>query len=140
MNELGLTEEVAEKVVARCAEEAKIVVVEQAAKKEADSKAKASKQAESDKFMAALRGGNDTPVPAAEESMPGPMEDAPGGAPETVVHSEQAIASQDELSVEEQAISGMEPASDSDRKEIVDEDDNTAALAEGRTEPPIGDA
>lgn len=137
MNELGLTEEVAEKVVARCAEEAKIVVVEQAAKKEADAKAKASQQAESDKFLAALRGGNDTAAPAADEAdntMPGPMEAAPGGAPEVMVHKEQALASGDELSPEERAITGVE--GDSERKDFADEDGDTAALAEGRAEPP----
>jgi N utilization substance protein A len=145
--ELGLTEEVAEKVVERCAAEAKIVVVEQAAKKEADSKAKAHAQADSDKFMAALRGGNDTPAPeasateapaaesSAEQSVPGPMEAAAGGSPETIVHGDQALVSSDDLSVEEEAISGIEPADDS-RKEIPDENDDTAALAEGRLDPP----
>jgi transcription termination/antitermination protein NusA len=136
--ELGLTEEVAEKVVERCAAEAKIVVVEQAVKKEADAKAKAHAQADSDKFLAALRGGGEAAVPAepsSEQSVPGPMEAAEGGSPETIVHGEQALASSDDLSVEEEAISGIEPADDS-RKEIVDEDDDTAALAEGRIDPP----
>jgi N utilization substance protein A len=142
MAELGLTEEVAEKVAVRCAAEAKIVVVEQAAKKEADAKAKATKQAESDRFMAALRGGGEAPatqeVPAAEEaaaeSVPGPMEAAAGGAPETMVHKEQMLASEDELSPEEQAISGIEGSNA--QKDYADEDGDTAALAEGRAEPP----
>jgi N utilization substance protein A len=137
--ELGLTEEVAEKVVERCAAEAKIVVVEQAVKKEADAKAKAHAQADSDKFLAALRGGGEAVAPAdpsSEQSVPGPMEAADGGSPETIVHGDQALASGDDLSVEEEAISGIEPADDS-QKEIVDEDDNTAALAEGRVDPPL---
>ena len=111
-------------------------------KKEADAKAKAHAQADSDRFMAALRGGNETPAPAAaaeaasDQSMPGPMEFAAGGSPETMVHKEQALATGDDLSVEEEAISGIEPADDSAHKVIPDEDDDTTALAEGRLAPP----
>src|SRR5438552_4644321 len=45
MEELGLSEETAQKVVERCAEEAKIVAVEQEQKKAADAKAKAADRA-----------------------------------------------------------------------------------------------
>src|SRR4051812_954855 len=53
MEELGLDEETAQKVVDRCAEEAKIVAVEQEAKKKADAARKAADQAA---FAGALGG------------------------------------------------------------------------------------
>jgi hypothetical protein len=70
--------------------------------------------------------------------MPGAMEASEGGAPEVTVHDQAALASGEELSPEEQAISGIEVnrAADQERKEFADEDAETAELAEGRAIPP----
>src|SRR6188474_722780 len=64
MEELGLEEEKAQQVVDLCAEEAKIVAVEQEAKKKADAAAKAADQAA---FASALAGGpiNTTDAPGS---------------------------------------------------------------------------
>jgi N utilization substance protein A len=179
MEELGLDEETATKVVDRCAEEAKIVAVEQEAKKKAEAAEKArlaaafgSAGATADRSASAsadagsrgidgvafanplLPQGGSTATegaPAADDgagetpsSMPGAMEATEGIAPEIGTHSEETIAGGDELSVEEKAIQapgGDQPlASDgeADRKDYADEDTDTAALAEGRAEPPTG--
>jgi hypothetical protein len=153
--------------VAKCSEVAKVVVVEQAEKKAAEAKAKASVKGDTDRFLAALRGvdgvagGNPPPpgsgiepadMPAAStdgdgtagvgvstgNETPGPFEATEGAAPEITVHSETAMASGEELAPEERAISGVEVDKDADeaRKDFADEDTDTAALAEGRTEPP----
>ena len=51
--------------------------------------------------------------------------------PETTTHSAAAFASGDELSPEEQAMSGLEvPVGAGDGKEFADEDTDTAALAD----------
>ena len=74
------------------------------------------------------------------DRMPGAMEAADGGAPETTVHKIEAMAGAEELSPEEQAIQGLEGVGgpgDEDRKAFIDEDTDTAALAEGRAEPPV---
>jgi hypothetical protein len=76
------------------------------------------------------------------------MEAAEGGAPETVTHSEDALdaGARDELSPEERAVHAPgsngaggdddEAAAEADRKDFADDDTDTAALAEGRAEPP----
>jgi hypothetical protein len=169
MEELGLDEEKAQQVVDLCAEEAKIVAVEQEAKKKADAAAKAADHAA---FASALAGGplNPTGDPGSrgvdavafanpllpqgithgedenevggDSKMPGAMEATEGVAPEIGTHKQDALVSGDELSPEEQAIQapgGNEPmirSGDPDRKDLADEDTDTAALAEGRTEPP----
>jgi N utilization substance protein A len=141
MEELGLEAELAEKVVAKCASEAKIVAVEQEAKKAADAKKKAADKA-------AFEGGPDSrsasadgsvakpaaaaPTAAVEDDaietgadhVPDGMEAASGGSPEVTVHDEKSFVSNDELSVEEQAVHGMVNASGS---ELPDEDANAAA-------------
>src|SRR4051812_29141962 len=66
--ELGLAEELAQRVVAKCSEVAKVVAVEQAAKKELEAKAKANTKNDAEKFLAALRGvdgvaGGNPPAP-----------------------------------------------------------------------------
>jgi N utilization substance protein A len=127
MEELGLEEEFAEKVVGKCASEAKIVAAEQEAKKSAEAKKKAADKAA---FEGGVRSASAEPsvnpllagtVSAsleaasegtAEESaalsdrVPDGMEAAAGGSPETIVHNEKSFASNDELSVEEQAVHG----------------------------------
>jgi hypothetical protein len=76
--------------------------------------------------------------------MPGAMEATEGVAPELVTHSEDALSgSRDEMSPEEQAVhapgsngAGEDETADADRKDYADEETDTAALAEGRAEPP----
>src|SRR5687768_14446968 len=148
MEELGLDEETAQKVVDRCAEEAKIVAVEQEAKKKADAAAKAADRAAMEAGMKGIDGTafanpllpqGTTPEAAAEDaaadadaaalagedrttltdsSMPGSMEAVDGVAPEITVHKDEAFASPDELSPEEEAISGiaMNGPDDDERK------------------------
>ena len=155
MEELQLTEELAQRIVDRCTEEAKIVAVEAEAKKAADAKAKAANQAA---LMGVASRGVDgvafanpllpqtadaavkteesiTPAPADEagERLPLAMEATEGIAPELTTHKEGIFGAGGELSPEEEAIQGAaggsSPASE-------DEDDDTAALAEGRMSPP----
>jgi N utilization substance protein A len=136
VEEIGMAQETAEKVHALCAAEAKVVAVEQEAKKAADSlaRAKASAQASSQAALAALAGAGTEPAEAeASDSMPAAMEAAPG-APETTVHAEGTRASGDELSPEEQAVQGLQRV----EGKSVAEDETTAALAEGRMDPPTG--
>jgi transcription termination/antitermination protein NusA len=166
VEELGLDETMAERIIARCGEEAKIVAHEQEAKKAADAKAKAADRAAL--ASAGMRGvdaqASANPLLAqraesavtTEESavmdvadepsdrLPGAMEATEGAAPEIVTHGESNFGFGEDLSPEEQAMhvereSGIdERPGDPDRKEISDEDTDTAALAEGRLEPPAG--
>ena len=147
MEELGLTEEVAQQIVDRCAEEAKLVAVEQEAKRAADASARAAERAAPNPLEMALASdaaGTSADQDAGSEvnvmnNTPGPMEAAEGGAPETLTHDERATSAiDDELSPEEQAVHapGTDDEASGDRKEYVDEDADTAALAEGRTDPP----
>ncbi len=147
MEELGLEEATAEKIVAKCASEAKIVASEQEAKKAAEAKKKAADRAA---FEGGMRSASAAPevnpllageTVVAEDSETAPdhtpdgMESAAGGSPETIVHDEKSFANTDELSPEEQAIHGQVQASVPD--ELLDEDaDGAAALAEGRSRPP----
>jgi N utilization substance protein A len=155
MEELGLSEEVAQVIVTKCAEEAKLVAVEQEAKRAADASARATARAAGPNALeralatdtaaasaaaaeaATVLGSEGAGEGAASENLPGAMEAAAGGAPETVTHQEQT-SDGDDLSPEEQAVHAIgtsEDASD-DQKEFADEDAETAALAEGRTAPP----
>jgi N utilization substance protein A len=144
IEELGLPEDIAQRVIDRCTEDAKVWAVEQQARKEAEAKAKAAAQAESRRALDALLGVGSEPAAATAEpeeapaAMPGMMEAAEGGAPEVTVHAEQGTGTADELSPEEQAIGGMGEAQQPAGKEIEQEESDTAALAEGRTEPPPG--
>jgi N utilization substance protein A len=165
MAELGLTEEVATAVVERCSEEAKIVAVEQERKKMElllkgpmvqQQQPQASEGQVAAPDLAALMGmkgvdgeagqtvmppraireeGTEETEEPASERMPGALETTPGGSAEVMVHKESELASSDELSPEEQAIH-VERETD-ERKIPGDEDAETAALAEGRTEPPV---
>jgi N utilization substance protein A len=150
MEELGLDEETAQRVVDRCSQEAKIVAVEQEEKKKADAAAKAA-------FLAAgLRGidgqafGNQPlPVPgvpstteAATEAadllgggggaespaengdrMPGALEATEGMAPEITTHHESAVLGGGDLSPEEQAIQGVAPEAAAERPAVDEGDD-----------------
>ncbi len=152
VEELGLSEELAERIVDRCTEEAKLVAAEQQAKKEAEARAKATETADADKFLAALQGdgvaadtdqpaGEATETEAAEEaadSVPGAMESTEGAAPELTVHKEQILGENDELSPEEQAVSGAisQESDPANRSSTDDEEANVQSLAEGTEVPP----
>jgi N utilization substance protein A len=148
MEELGLVEAKAEEVVTKCAEEAKVVAAEQEAKKAAEAKAKAADRAALMASAHATANAGVNPLlnppalgeePAAPEDgdtsrMPSALEATEGMAPEITTHDEKAMTDSSELSPEEQAMSGVE--SEQVPEQIPDENDDNAALAEGRTEPP----
>jgi N utilization substance protein A len=142
MEELGLEEATAEIVVAKCAEQAKVVAVEIEAKKAAEQKAKAAeaaavkaeKQAELNAFLGLTGTKAEVEAEAAgdPDKMPTALESSNGGSPETTTHAAAVIGNEDELSPEEQAIGGLSATSEKDESEEPD----IAALAEGRQEPP----
>src|SRR5688500_9186665 len=170
MEELALEEELAERVVTRCSEEAKIVAVEQEAKKKADAAKRIADRAAMDAAAAADRAAFEgagirgvdaeafanpllpqtpdaavtTEEPATADAdangdrMPGADEATDGAAPEITTHSEKAFGDGQDLSPEEQAIQipGAGENGDPARKDFADEDADTAALAEGRAQPP----
>ncbi len=148
MEELELDEDLANRIVERCTEEAKLVAAEQAAKKEAEARAKAG-ASDANAFLAALQGGGDAAEgtagdeseqdEAAGNTLPGAMEAVDGGAPEVITHKEQVLSPDDQLSPEEQAVSGA-VAEDANGvrnpSETPDEEANVQALAEGSEVPP----
>jgi len=145
MEEVSMSEELAARVVARCAEEAKIVAAEQEAKKAAEASAKAVALAAFARAGAEPAAEAASPEAAAPESeaveseshMPGPLEAGSGGAPEVTVHAESArVENAEELSPEEQAVMPQMAGGDTQRNEQSDEDTDVAALAEGRAQPP----
>ena len=161
MEELGLDEATAQKVVDRCAEEAKIVAVEQEQKKAAQAAAKAGATAalaeaagrgiDAVAFANPLLPQTAAAAVKSEESasgdensdrMPGAMEATEGSAPEITTHAEMVIPSGDDLTPEEAAIHPIgennqgDQQSEGSGKEYVDDDTDTAALAEGRAAPP----
>jgi N utilization substance protein A len=169
MEELGLDEETAQRVVDRCSEEAKIVAVEQEEKKRADAAAKAAFLAAGSRGIDGQAFGNPPlPVPgvpstneaasaadlfgAAEapaengDRMPGALEATEGMAPEITTHDESAVLGGGDLSPEEQAIQGV-TATDSAERGAPDEEGNdggrdnvdAAALAEENAARPAGE-
>jgi hypothetical protein len=165
MEELGIPEDVAEAAVERCAAEAKVVAIETEKKKAEAARAKASGVSAGANDLAALMGlkGVDglAGTPPAEpravqegpgatidaavaeggeegaDRMPGAMEASEGGAPEVTVHSEQAFGDRSDLSPEEQAVNVASAQPDEGAERVESEDDDAAALAEGRVEPPV---
>ena len=142
MEELGLDEATAQKVVDRCMEEAKIVAVEQEAKKAADAKSKAADKAA---LMSLAHASaeeppkvEDSPEESGDESkLPGALEASSGAAPEVTVHAAGEPVVNGELSPEEQGISGLEPSGQVEQQtETAEEESVTADLAEGRASPP----
>jgi N utilization substance protein A len=155
MEELGFDEALAQLAVEKCAVEAKIVATEQEAKKAGEA---ARKAADRTAFEAAGARGvagaaftnpllqgmgagsalageeNGETAEAASDHVPGMMESAEGGAPEVVVHDQAAITNGDELSPEEEAIQGIDQSAGSVHE---DDEQDTAGLAEGRTQPPV---
>jgi hypothetical protein len=167
MEELGLDEATAEIVLERCSEEAKIVAVEQAAKKAADAASRAAGKAAFGSANASASAGMDgrasaeafanpllpqgpnavvksedengdigEPTPDSER-MPSALEATNGVAPELVTHNANSFASEDDLSPEEQAMSGIEVAPADEPERDDDESTEAAALAEGRSVPPL---
>jgi N utilization substance protein A len=165
MEELGLDEELATRVVERCGDEAKIVAQEQEAKKAADAAAKAANAA----AVSGALGGplnptgepnsrgvdavafanpllqqapiSDDEISAEQDGadrMHSPLEATEGIAPEITTHDERALTSGSELSPEEQAIHGLSGSTEPGDEAATDfdEDDAEAALAEGRVPPP----
>jgi hypothetical protein len=74
--------------------------------------------------------------------MPQAMEATAGMAPEIATHNESSLNDGGDLSPEERAMKGPNGESaddvggDAERKDYADEEGDTAALAEGRLEPP----
>ena len=154
MEEAGMPEELATKVVERCAEEAKIVAIEQEQKKLAEASATAAggepKRDEKDEAVLAALGlmPPKTPAQAAALSaseeepgetsgrMPGAMETTPGAAPEITVHKEATEPSPgEEVSPEEEAVQGSRSPAGTEPGSTAEEAD-PAALVEGRVPPP----
>src|SRR3954466_13730704 len=165
MEEVGLEESMAERVVNRCADEAKIVAVEQEKKKAEQAAAHAAKvaagptprEAEDMAVLVALglRGvdavagerpgpppggiiheeGEGGPGDGEGTTMPGPFEAAPGGAPETQTHKE--FAQGGGLWREEGAVRvvDVDPTEEA-RPEPPEDESDPAALVEGRDQPP----
>ena len=65
------------------------------------------------------------------------LESSEGGAPEVTVHKEQGLASSADLSPEEQAVQVASTEPTKGERVTQGEDDDAAALAEGRVEPPV---
>ena len=178
MEDVGLDEATAETLITRCSEEAKIVAVEQTAKKAADAATRAAdRKALANAGLLGGGGGGDaagaagngasgsaqafanpllpqtpdTVVKQEDENgelgdrdllpasrTPDAMQATEGIAPELVTHADKSFADGTELSPEEKAIHGVDISDgDQERKELVDEDANAAALAEGRIDPPL---
>jgi len=131
IEELNMDKAVAEKVVAKCSVEARIVAQEQEAKKAADTSAKAGT---GPKPPAAVYVPGERETDVEPSLMPDGMESV-GGAPETVVHAARTGVNRDELSREERAIKGLDDKQTGLRGNSKEESE-TAALAEGRVKPP----
>ena len=118
VEEVSMSEELAETVLDKCIEVAKVVAVEQAAKKESDYRAKAHAQDDSRKAMNALLGvgnsgvgnsGSDqSEAETVSSALPGAFEAVVGASAETVVHGKN-MEPAGTLSVEEEAIHEVEP-------------------------------
>lgn len=144
ISELGLTEEIATAVIERCAAEAKVVNVEQEAKKAADVATKAAMNSGFNPLLGGLSGGGPEKIAedeAPEESdgkLPSGMQATEGQAPEIGTHAVISGANGDELSIEEQAISGLVSDDASRAKVLEDENVEIAGLADGSVESPRG--
>ena len=160
MEELGMEEALATTVVERCSEEAKLVAVEQEAKKAAEAKARTAANSAAAAEAAASRNAllaigekgvdaeafaNPLLAPAgvqrpddetaadngASDRLPGAMEATEGSAPEVTTHSAAGLGgSGEDLSPEERAISGIVTDANAGPKEIPDEDATAPAYAD----------
>lgn len=162
VEELQLPEEVATAIVERAGQEAKLVNAEQEQKKAAEARAKAQGQSPfgsmggNNPFSSPLDAGgrgldglavpaaspapeipaDEAPVEADADKMPGALEASDGGSPETTVHKSAALAESDELSPEERAVQGIDHQTPPDSIP-VDENEESAAMAEGRPAPHV---
>jgi N utilization substance protein A len=146
MEEVGMEEQLATTVMERCAEEAKVVAVEQEAKKAAEAAQKAADAKAMSSASAAFTNPllqPATPVEAGEPvdtegdgKLPGALEATAGVAPEIATHAERDIANSDELSVEEQAVHGAEESRGEGNRREFEENGQIVELAEGRDNPP----
>ena len=82
--------------------------------------------------------GDEGSAGEGSDRMPSATESTDGTAPEITVHHQGDLADASELSPEEQAIQGLSADENADQasKPHADEDSDTAALAEGRAQPP----
>ncbi len=158
VQDLGVEQELAQKIIDRSSAEAKIVAVEQEQKK-AEAAAKAAEAPQRDarddavlRALGLLEPSTDVPVssgtsaePDAESGegqdesgrMPGPMETAIGASPEVTVHKERGEGDGEELSPEEQAVQGITAIQRKSSAGRSGEDEGDAtALIEGRAEIP----
>ncbi|HVT87859.1 MAG TPA: transcription termination factor NusA [Tepidisphaeraceae bacterium] len=148
MEEVGMAEELATVVTDRCAEEAKIVAVEQeakkaneAAQKQATARALASGPASpraDESFTNPLLQSAvaDDDVAEGDGKMPGALEATEGMASEITTHNEGEIGAGSGLSIEESAIHGVDQSHDHDgEKKGFEENHQTADLAEGNDNP-----
>lgn len=152
MEELGLDEATAQKVIDRCGAEAKLVEVEQEAKKAADAAARAAKASGtfSSAYASASASASEPAAgglgvfaaasdgeSAADETssdndsrMPGALESSEGASPEMTTHASIEVADRDELSPEERAIRGVEVAPGDDGK--IEEEPLATQVAEAK--------
>ena len=151
--EVGMEEGLATRVVDICSQVAKVVAVEQSAKKEADARAKVAAAHESKRALNAMLGLGGGPtdngvavevattaeVDGEEHSagMPNALEASEGGSPEVTVHRQSSNrASDEEMSPEEQAVHGLAADDIGGPAAPADDESDTVALAEGRLVPP----
>jgi len=153
MEELGLTEEITQIIMDRCASEAKVVASEQERKKSAMMSSRGTpdllkligmKGVDASGAQPVVQtpqavqedGASDDSSPDSDR-MPGALESVPGGSAEVTVHKEEAIGSGEDLSPEEQAVHVVHRESAEEQKERqIDDEPETAALAEGRVDAP----
>ena len=167
VQELTIDQELAQRLVDRCGEEAKIVTVEQEEKKRAAAIAKAQQPAMDPRDAAVMRAlglrgvdGEATGQPAGPRALveegaqdaaavadattdEGSIARMPGpmesveGGAPEVTVHKETDLSGGELSPEERAVN-VADGNDAERKDFADEGADTAALAEGRATPPVG--
>lgn len=165
VEEIGLSEEMAQKILDRCAEEARVVQQEQEAKKAAEAATKAqgvdpgvggpfnptgepvTRGVDAEAFANPLlpqtdavrdEDSEDEAADALTPRMPDAMESVPGAAPEITVHDESAlITDEDELSPEEQAIRGFQVQNPDERKRKLEKEEaDDELLSRSDLEPP----
>lgn len=143
---VGMTPELAEAVVSRCTDEAKLVEAEQEAKKAAEARAKAAAamgiplELPSEPVAAdAAEDSADADAEPAPEHLPDATEDTPGVAPEITTHDEASLFKGRPQSPEEAALhppAGTRTSETAPAPRPEDENEEMARLAEGR---PAGD-
>ena len=77
------------------------------------------------------------PAETGADRMPGALESSEGGAPEVTVHKQESLIDDGNLSPEEQAVHVPHSEPTPAERLSESEDDDAAALAEGRVAPPV---